>query len=116
VGIILRLWGLIQDKSEEDLDYVFSPSQVARKSDKTLKLLEFLSKQDPTVEPETLKKQAETTFLKLQECWQARNYAQMKSFMVPDIYANHCLQLQEMTRNHEIWQIPLLFECWDLRA
>ena len=35
-----------QERSE-NLDFVYSPSQVAKKSGKTMKLLEFLSRQDP---------------------------------------------------------------------
>ena len=86
----------------ENLDFVYSPSQVAKKSGKTLKLLEFLSQQDPTMAPEALRKQAEATFLKLQQCWTARNYEPMRPLLMPDLFQNHSLQIAEMVRNHEI--------------
>ena len=87
---------------DENLDFVYTPSQVAGKSGKTMKLLEFLAKQDQAVAPEVLRKQAETTFLKLQQCWEARNYDPMKPLMMPDLYRNHCIQIREMVRSHEI--------------
>ncbi|MBN2018893.1 MAG: TIM44-like domain-containing protein [Sedimentisphaerales bacterium] len=100
---------------DENLDFVYSRSVIERKSGKTLKLLEFLSRQDPTIAPEALRKQAEITFLKLQECWQARNYEPMKALMMPDIYRNHCVQLQGMIRNREINVIAdLHIDCIDL--
>ena len=43
------------------------------KSGKTLKLLEFLARQDPTMAPDALRSRAEATFLKLQQCWAARS-------------------------------------------
>ncbi len=87
---------------EENLDFVFSPSAVAGKSGKTVKLLEFISKQDPVMAPEALRKQAEATFRKLQECWQAREYDPMKPLLMPDLYQDHSRQIAGMIRNHEI--------------
>ena len=86
----------------ENLDCVFSESAVARKRDKTLKLLEFIARQDPAMSPDALRKQAETTFLKLQESWQARDYAPMKPLLMPDLYEDHSRELAGMIRNHEI--------------
>lgn len=91
-----------RQKSDENLDFVYSPAQVASKSEKTRKLLEFLARQDQAVAPEALKKQAETTFLKLQQCWQARDYGPMVSLMMPDLYDQHRRQIDGMVRNHEI--------------
>ena len=48
--------------------------------------------------PEALRKQAETTFLKLQECWAARNYEPMRPLLMPDLFQNHSLQIAEMVR------------------
>jgi predicted lipid-binding transport protein (Tim44 family)/sortase (surface protein transpeptidase) len=105
----------LQKRKDENLDFVFSRSAIEKKSGKTLKLLEFLSRQDATVNPDTLRQLAQTTFLKLQECWQARDYESMKPLMMPDIYKNHCLQLQEMVRNHEINVISdLHIDCIDM--
>ena len=89
-------------KPEGELDFVFTPAQVAKKSEKTMKLLEFLAKQDQEMLPATLTQRATSTFLTLQQCWQARDYGPMKPLMMPDLYADHCRQLQGLVRNHEI--------------
>ena len=40
--------------------------------------------------------------MKLQECWQAREYGPMQPLLMPDLYAQHCAQLNGLRRNHEI--------------
>ena len=91
-----------QDTSSGNLDFVYSPAKVALKSNKTVKLLEFLSKQDPSVAPEKLKDTARSTFLKLQECWQTRDYSPMGALMMPDLFLEHNRQIKGMIHNHEI--------------
>ncbi|NLE67382.1 MAG: TIM44-like domain-containing protein [Lentisphaerae bacterium] len=100
--LIGALAGSKQGKALEDLDFVYSPAQVSGKSGKTIKLLEFLARQDPSMSPGALQEQARATFLKLQECWQAREYGPMKPLMMSDLHADHCSQLAGMVRNHEI--------------
>ncbi|MFI5167946.1 MAG: TIM44-like domain-containing protein [Thermoanaerobaculales bacterium] len=85
-----------------NLDYVFSEAAVAKKRDKTLKLLDFIAKQDSVMIPDALRKQAETTFLKLQECWQARDFAPMKPLLMADLFQDHSREIQGMIQNHEI--------------
>lgn len=92
----------------ENLDYIYSIAEVAPKTAKTEKLLEFLCKQDPSVQPDELKKLAEATFRKLQECWGKREYGSMKSLLMPDLFAQHTSQLQGLKRNHEINRIDNL--------
>lgn len=92
----------------ENLDYVYSKAEVAQKSAKTEKLLEFLCKQDPSLKPDELRKLAESTFRKLQECWGKREYGPMKSLLMPDLFAQHTSQLQGLKRNHEINKIDNL--------
>ena len=87
---------------DEDLDFIYAPGRVKAKADKTCKLLEFLARQDVAMQPEKLETLARTTFLKLQACWQARDYGPMQSLMMNDLYAEHCKQLAGLTRNHEI--------------
>lgn len=58
----------------ENLDYLYPPATVAKKAAKTEKLLDFLSKQDPSLSSSELCKLAESTFRKLQECWGKREY------------------------------------------
>ena len=76
--------------------------RLRRKSGKTLKLLEFLSRQDPAMAPEALRKQAETAFLKLQQCWAGAPYEPMRPLLMPDLFRNHSLQIAQMVRQHEI--------------
>ena len=92
-------------RKSENLDFVYSASAVARKADRTDKLLEFLSRQDPSMAPETLRKLAEETFRKLEECWEKREYGPMEPLMMPSLFAQHTAQLRGMVRNHEINRI-----------
>src|SRR6185369_17047279 len=61
--IAFVLMGKATGKKDEDLDFVYSPSVVAGKADKTEKLLHFLAQQDSSVEPEALRQVAQSTFL-----------------------------------------------------
>jgi len=90
------------EKKDEDLDFAYSPQAVAPKADKTLKLLNFLARQDSTMSAEKLRETARTAFCELQKCWEAREYGPMKPLLMPDLYAQHCSQLAGMKRNHEI--------------
>ena len=101
VFVVIMVVGA-KNRKDENLDFVFRASDVSGKRDKTLKLLEFLSRQDPSVAPQALQKVAESTFLLLQQCWQAREYGPMKPLMMPDLYSDHCAQLDGMKRQHEI--------------
>ena len=89
-------------RKAENLDFVYAPGQVSPKADKTHKLLEFLARQDPAMQPEKLEAVTRATFLKLQECWQAREYGPMQPLLMRDLYLNHCNQLASLKRNHEI--------------
>ena len=86
----------------DNLDQLFNRGDIEKKSEKTEKLLAFIAQQDSTVSPDVLKKTVETTFRKLQECWQAREYEPMKPLLMPDLYADHLGQIRGMARNHEI--------------
>ena len=108
LGIVLalvvaaKLIGNANEGGSEDLDFVYSPAQVAKKSGKTLKLLEFLARQDPAMAPEALRSLTKATFLKLQECWSARSYEPMRPLLMPDLFQDHSRQLAEMERQHEL--------------
>lgn len=101
IFLTILIVGLKQHR-DENLDFVFSRSAIAPKARKTLELLEFISKVDPAFAPAELEKVAESTFVQLQECWQARRYEPMKPLLMPDLYANHVAQLAGMIRNGEI--------------
>ncbi len=86
----------------EDLDFSYSRADIERKAVKTRKLLEFLSRVDQTMAAGALEELALSTFKKLQDCWQARQYDPMKTLLMPDLYAEHCHQIGGLIRNHEI--------------
>lgn len=88
--------------SDEELDYLFSRSDIMIKSKKTEKLLSFISKQDKNLEIEYLKKLVSETFLKLQKCWQNRDYSEMKPLIMEHLYNQHLSQLEIMKSEHEI--------------
>jgi predicted lipid-binding transport protein (Tim44 family) len=92
----------------ENLDFLYGRSQIDRKAKKTEKVLAFLGQQDPSVAPDALRTIAESTFRKLQECWQAREYGPMKPLLMPALFAQHTAQLEGLRRNHEINRIEHL--------
>jgi predicted lipid-binding transport protein (Tim44 family)/3-dehydroquinate synthase class II len=101
VGVILSLLKGKGRSKSENLDFVYDRSKVSSKAGKTEKLLIFLGQQDPSVKPEGLRNLVDSTFRKLQECWQARKYEPMKSLMMPDLFNQHLAQLNRMITNHE---------------
>lgn len=100
--IIVSIWKDQKRQRDENLDFVYPPGRVAAKAGKTRKLLEFLARQDMAMQPEKLEAMARATFLRLQECWQNREYAPMQPLLMQDLYLNHCGQLASLKRNHEI--------------
>jgi len=105
IVVILIISKFSKKKKSENLDFVYNRNQIAPKAGKTEKLLAFLSQQDPSVAPEELRKLAEGTFLKLQECWGKREYGPMGSLLMPDLFTQHMAQLEGLGRNHEINRI-----------
>ena len=92
---------MVQGKGRE-LDYLFGRGPIERKARRTRKVLEFLARQEPSADPAALEARAREVFLKLQECWQAREYGPMEGLMVPFLFKEHCRQLAGMRANHEI--------------
>lgn len=89
----------------ENLDHLYSPGQIAPKARKTRKLLQFLAGQDPELSPEKLSEIARSTFLKLQESWEARDYGPMEPLMTKALHSRHLAQLSSMKKNKEINRI-----------
>ncbi len=108
--ILVVIFSIIkrQRGKSENLDFVYSAARVGPKAEKTEKLLNFLSRQDPSLLPQDLRKLAEGTFRKLQECWQARAYGPMEPLLMPPLYAQHKSQLEGLKRSHEINRIENL--------
>ncbi len=107
VFFILLAW-IMKRKKNQNLDFVYDRNAITPKAAKTEKLLSFLSRQDPSVTPDALRKLAETTFQKLQECWERRDFIPMAPLLMKDLYAQHTAQLQGLVRNHEINRIETL--------
>jgi hypothetical protein len=89
----------------ENLDYIYSQTEVTKKSMKTEKLLAFLSRQDPSFSAAELKKLSESTFRKLQDCWGKGDYGPMKPLLMETLFNQHVSQLKGLVRNHEINRI-----------
>ncbi len=106
--LLISLLSKIGKSKTENLDFVYRPAQIMPKAEKTMALLTFLSGQDPAVSPEDLRKLAESTFRKLQECWESREYGPMKPLLMADLFDQHLNQLQGLRRNHEINRIRQL--------
>lgn len=87
---------------DEDLDFCYPRTTIEAKVSKTRKLLEFIARVDDAFGEEKLRQQATATFLKLQECWQAREYTPMQALLMPDLFRTHSAQLEGMRRHHEI--------------
>ena len=100
--VVVKKLAEMKEEKDENLDYLYSRSEIEAKAGKTRKLLEFLARVDQTMATAKLEQQALDVFKKLQECWQARNYEPMKPLMMPDLYSEHCSQLSGMIGNHEI--------------
>ncbi|MFH1232155.1 MAG: TIM44-like domain-containing protein [Planctomycetota bacterium] len=98
----LRKGKTYPSSQDENLDYCYPLDKIRKKSEKTYKLLTFLSTQDQTILPDLLKKIARDTFEKLQQCWQSREYEPMMPLMMTDLYKEHLRQIESMKRNHEI--------------
>ena len=100
--VFVRVLHSQKGRKSENLDFVYDRKEIARKAEKTEKLLSFISQQDSTLLPEALKNLAGSTFLKLQECWQARDYTPMKPLLMSALFTQHQGQVMGMVRNHEI--------------
>jgi predicted lipid-binding transport protein (Tim44 family) len=106
--VFFLIWRSQRSKKTENLDFVYERNKVSPKAGKTEKLLIFLSQQDPSVKPDGLRRLVDSTFRKLQECWQARRYEPMKPLLMPDLFNQHTAQLNRMIANHEIDRIENL--------
>jgi predicted lipid-binding transport protein (Tim44 family) len=95
----------VKPGKSENLDYTYKKAEVEKKANKTEKLLAFLSRQDPSVSTKELHTLAESTFRKLQECWQQRDFGPMQPLLMHDMFRQHSAQLQGLVRNHEINRI-----------
>jgi len=76
--------------------------KVTEKAKKTSALMAFLSQQNLIWDEKKILETAKSTFLKLQECWGKRDYAEMQPLMMSTLYSEHVAQLASMRASHEI--------------
>ena len=106
--IIVYLWYQQRKTTNENLDYNYSRKNIELKSDKTIKLLNFIAQQDKTMVPAELERRVRSVFNLLQDSWTRRNYKPMETLLMPDLYLQHTTQISGMIRNHEINRIDRL--------
>lgn len=85
-----------------------SKKSVMDKAKKTSVLLSQWTKVWPRWNEKTMKDVATSTFLKLQECWEKRDYTEMQPLMMPELYEDHVAQLESMKTRHEINKLEKL--------
>jgi predicted lipid-binding transport protein (Tim44 family) len=89
-------------------DLILQPDEVADKAHKTTRLLEALARQDAAFNVSALCGFVSATFLRVQQCWEARDYAPVRDLLGPSILAKHVGLLSQMRRNGEINRIDEL--------
>ncbi len=95
-------------RRDEDLDYNFTRDQIEKKSTKTAKLIAFLNKQDPLMDPSVIEKRVRALFVEFQKCWTARNVMPLKDDFMPDLLAQHAAQVLGMINTGEINIVEML--------
>ena len=101
--VIAVLVGLrAEDKTEEDLDFSFSPDEIEKKAAKTRKLVQRIAENDVDFTPEKLVATARTAFVTLQSAWGNRDYKAMAPLVFSDLRREHEQQIASMIANHEI--------------
>jgi predicted lipid-binding transport protein (Tim44 family) len=89
-------------KKDENLDFCYPRTAINKKAFKTRTLLNFIAKNDNAFTPATLEQHAKSTFIEAQKNWEKRDYAPMRTLMMPDLWAAQSEQLAGLRRNHEI--------------
>jgi hypothetical protein len=84
---------------------------VAFKAEQTERLLAQLARQGFLTEPSALREWIGATFLRIQECWQARDYEPVRSVLAPSLFDWHCDQLRSMRENGEVNRLQDLRVC-----
>jgi hypothetical protein len=98
-GVVLR--GAVP-RATPAQDLILSPDDVIDKSLRTTGLLQTLANQDSLFDPTWLREFIHTTFCRVQECWQARDYDPVRHLLMPGILARHEELIRLMRREHEI--------------
>src|SRR5262249_36873174 len=77
-------------------DLILSAKEVEPTALRTRRLLEELARRHPALEPSSLDAFIRATFLKVQRCWEKRDYRPVRDLLVPSLLAEHEELLQAM--------------------
>jgi hypothetical protein len=86
-------------------DLILDRAQVSDKARKTTCLLEVLARRDGALGPAALRAVVADTFLRVQQCWEARDHGPVRERLGPGILAKHEDLLRQMRQGHEINRI-----------
>src|SRR5262249_7676199 len=70
-------------------DLILSAKEVEPSALRTRRLLEELARRDPALEPSSLDAFIRATFLKVQRCWEERDYRPVRDLLAPCLLAEH---------------------------
>jgi hypothetical protein len=85
-----------------DAQPMFGRGLARNKDEETRNIISRISAMDPQVSADKLAGYAQTVFMKLQDCWQKRDYEPMRPLLMPYLFEEHQAQINEMTQHHEI--------------
>jgi predicted lipid-binding transport protein (Tim44 family) len=80
-------------------ELMLSVKEVEPVASRTRRLLEELARRDPAFEPSFLEAFIRASFLKVQRCWEERDYRPVRDLLVPSLLAEYEEQLQAMRRD-----------------
>jgi predicted lipid-binding transport protein (Tim44 family) len=80
-------------------DLILSAKEVESTALRTRHLLEELARRDPALDPSSLDAFIRATFLKVQRCWEERDYRPVRDLLMPSLLAEHEEKLQAMRRD-----------------
>jgi len=120
--VLYGLMGLfiLLSKGMEAKNKRFAPVGASGKAEETERMLAGLAAADPSVEPNRLKQRVSEVFLKLQSCWEARDYEPMRGLMTGHLHLVHSRKIADMIEAHEInimenvelLEVKLVFACY----
>jgi hypothetical protein len=87
---------------------ILSAEEVEAEALQTRRLLEELARRDPAFDPSSLDGFIRATFLRVQRCWEERDYGPVRDLLVPSLLAEHEGLLQAMRRDGLINRIESL--------
>jgi len=82
--------------------YQFGNAAEQKKIEQTAKFLHVLGQTNSGWNKAELERFVSESFVRGQRAWEARDYAQVKDIVTPELYSQHTQQLEKMKQDHEI--------------